>query len=410
MSSSSTKVLLALACAGFLALGMITAALGPALPELADHTGSSLGEIGAVFSALFLGALFAQGLNGLGFDRLGARRFLLAGLLLLGGGTIGFTLASTLWLGLALAFVAGVGHGIVDVAVNVTISNTFSQRRASAVNLVNVFFGIGAFIGPALAGLALQEWNSALPSLWLGAGLEIALAPVFAVFLGRTALKTAHETTPAQRTKARPVYRSASLWLLGGLILVYVGIENGVGGWISTYMSATTEMAVAQAALVASGFWLAITLGRVVASLLGVRVGAQGLLWVSLSCALGGSLLIAAASGNAGWTVAGTVLLGMGFGPIFPTTMAITTATFPHSPGTAASILVALGSLGGMLVPWGMGWVLAYGGPRPGAALSVVCAALMLAFFAAYLRRPDCAEQTVALRRTKSAPQSPGGR
>jgi fucose permease len=49
------------------------------------------------------------------------------------------------------------------------------------------------------------------------------------------------------------------------------------------------------------------------------------------------------------------VVLGMSFGPIYPTVMAILTSLFPHAPGTAVSISSATGSLGGTFFPWMQG-------------------------------------------------------
>jgi fucose permease len=51
------------------------------------------------------------------------------------------------------------------------------------------------------------------------------------------------------------------LWLFSFFLLIYVGAENGAGGWVTTYLTQTTSLAAATAALVASVFWLALTLG-----------------------------------------------------------------------------------------------------------------------------------------------------
>jgi MFS family permease len=80
---------------------------------------------------------------------------------------------------LAFAVLDGLGHGTLNLTTNVSISNLFPQKRASALNLINLFYGIGAFIAPAVAGLALRIWNSSLPALWLGAGIELLLLPMF---------------------------------------------------------------------------------------------------------------------------------------------------------------------------------------------------------------------------------------
>jgi DHA1 family bicyclomycin/chloramphenicol resistance-like MFS transporter len=76
-------------CVSFLALGVITAALGPALPELAANTGSSLAGVGAMVAGLYLGSFLGQLTTGALTDRLGRRPVLMATAGLLALGTLG---------------------------------------------------------------------------------------------------------------------------------------------------------------------------------------------------------------------------------------------------------------------------------------------------------------------------------
>jgi fucose permease len=343
----------------FFALGLITAALGPALPDLAANASSSLATIGAVFTALFLGSLIAQVVAGPLNDRLGQRPVLLAGIVLLAAGTCGIAASYALPLTLACAVMAGLGHGAVDVSTNVLIAEVFAARSASALNLLNVFFGVGAVAGPALAGLTLRAWGTALPALWLGAGLMLLQAP----FARRLASAPGAAQHGDHAAPGAALLRSPLLWALGGLLLLYVGTETGIGGWTTTYMERTTAIGAAAAALVTAGFWLALTGGRVAGALLGARVTASTLLRLSLAGALAGAVLLAAGPGSAALTTAAVLLIGFCFGPIFPTALSIVTASFRRAPGTAASVAVAMGSLGGMLLPWVQGALLEHSGP-----------------------------------------------
>lgn len=374
--------ILALACASFFGLGIITAAIGPSLGDLANNTASPLSAVGGLFTGLFLGSLGAQLLNGLLLDRLEPRWIILAGLSITGVGILGVTMANTLPLALACITFAGLGHGTINLVMNVSISSLFAHRRASALNLLNVFYGIGAFIAPAIAGLSLRLSNSSLPALWAGAGLELLL---LLPFLGLFHVPVAKKA-PAAGKSGRGPFSSPVLWLLGVMLLIYVGIENGAGGWVSTYLQQTTALTAASAALGASSFWLALTAGRVAGSLLGARWQARTLLTASLSLTLGGGLIILAGTGNAALSILGFLLLGFGFGPVFPTTIAIITATFTDIPGAAASLGTSMGSIGGMLIPWLQGIVLENSGPQAGALLLPLGSVLMLLCLAAVRR------------------------
>jgi len=177
MNQLSARGTMAASCMIFFALGVITGALGLALPDLAANVSSSLATIGAIFTALFLGGFIMQLIAGSLNDRLGQRPVLLLGIGLLAAGICGIAASHALALTLACALVAGLGHGAVAVSTSVLIAQVFAARSASALNLINVFFGVGAVAGPAIAGLTLRVWGSALPALGLGAGLILLQAP-----------------------------------------------------------------------------------------------------------------------------------------------------------------------------------------------------------------------------------------
>lgn len=376
---SSKYLTLGLSCANFFTLGVIVAAMGPALAELAAQTSSSLVAVGGIFTAVFLGALATQVFGGPLVDRLGPRRLLPVALVLMGVGALGVTQARTLWVCLGCAAISGLGQGMVDVATHVMISGLFANRRASALNLLNVFFGAGAFSGPALAGLTLRQFHTALPAIGVGAGLGLLLALPALVWMPREPLAEGAEH-PAQGSP----YASPRLWWLAGLVLLYVGIENGVGGWASTYMQRTANALPETGAALTSGFWLALAVGRVAATYLGTRISAHRLLVGSLLVALTGSGLLWLTFGSLEGSTAGLLLLGFGFGPIFPTTIALTTSAFSRAAGRATSVVVALGSLGGMALPWLQGALIESSGPAstPRLVLVVGLGMLFCAFWA----------------------------
>lgn len=391
LKQSSTTVVLALACASFFGLGVITAAIGPALPELAGNTSTTLAAVGSLFTGLYFGSLAAQLLSGPLLDRLGPRWLTLVGLPLIAAGILGVTTASTLSIAVISAVLTGIGYGAIALIMNVAIANLFSHRRASALNLINMFYGIGAFLAPAVAGLSLSLSGSSLSALWLGGGLELLLLPLFfRFFQSPQATPAPSQTSQAQSSKLQ-IFRSPVLWVLSLMLLIYVGTENGAGGWVSTYIQQTTPLAAATAALAASVFWLAFTTGRMLGTILGARWSARALLTTCLTAALIGGLLIVASTGNVPLSFIGFMLLGLGLGPTFPTALAVITASYPRSAGTATSLAMAMGFIGGMFIPWLLGIILDARGPRAGAALLPLGALIMLGCLAVvrYLKQRE---------------------
>ena len=356
----SDKYTLAVACLLLFTMGLLTSALGPALPDLADHTGRSLAELGALFTAIFMGALLAQSVSGPLNDRAGQRPVLVGASVFVVVGSIGVVLSPSLIVLLAAGTVIGVGYGAIDVTTSVLVAGAFSGRSVSALNLLHMFFGIGAVSGPAIASLSLRLADTALPPIWIAACVMVVAVPLALRLPRSTATVPTHEAntaaSPAQ--PAARLYGDPLLWAIGVLILLYVGIETGVGGWTTAYIERSTTFNADTAALVTSGFWLALTGGRVLGTIFGTRLGSQWTLWLALGGAALGGLVLAMSTGSILFTVVGVLLIGLSYGPVFPTIVSITTDVFRHGPGKATGAIVAMGSIGGVLIPWTQGVLL----------------------------------------------------
>jgi FHS family glucose/mannose:H+ symporter-like MFS transporter len=384
MSKFGPRGTMVAACLSFVCHGAISASIGPALPGLAAHTGSSLAAVGALLTALYVGAILSLLVAGPTFDRFGQYPVFMAGAALMGLGALGLTAATSLPAALACAFVVGLGHGAIDISCNLVVAEVFAHRRAAAVSLVNVFFGVGAVLGPLAASATLKLWNTAFPALWLGAGLML-LQLLIIPRMARVPASDRHgKSAASQAPVLRAILRSPIFWSLGALTLIYVGLESGMSSWTTTYLAATTASSTAAGALASAGFWLALAGGRVAATAAGTRYTARAILFASLLGAGVGGLLLSASSGNGPATVLGVLLTGFSYGPIFPVIFSINNGTFRGLSGTAGSLLIACGSLGSALLPWLQGILLVNAGPLAGILLIAAGAALMLILFAAY--------------------------
>lgn len=356
--------------------------IGPILPALAHQTGSPLSAVGALISTLFTGALLAQIIGGPLCDRYGSRPLLLVGLGCLIAGVATIALSPVLAVTLAGGVLAGLGHGALDIGTSVMIASAYPDSGVVTLNMINVFFGIGAVSGPLLAGLALHWWGTPLPALWLTAGTALGLAPfVFRAHPSRPSATNAPRATPR-------LWGSLTLWGLAVTFLCYVGLENSVGGWIALmFERSAAQPAVAGDAL-ASLFWLALTVGRVVVTVVGSRFAAWTVLLFSLGGVVVGMVGVALGIGVVWLTVAAIAILGFSCGPIFPTGLAITTALFSASPGRAAGVVITAGSVGGIIMPWVTGLLLlGLGSLAAALALVAVAAAMLLSQAAGRPRR-----------------------
>jgi MFS family permease len=173
----TNRHILAVSFAIFIGIGVLTAALGPSLDDLAEQTGSDLAALGAIFTASFGGTMIAQISSGPLYDRVGQRPLMLAGALVGALGTLGIVLSHALWLTLTSSVFFGIGFGALDVSTNILIAQAFATRSVPVLNLLHTFFGVGSVIGPAIAsGSPAVGYRAAV-----AVGRSIVLIPVPAI-------------------------------------------------------------------------------------------------------------------------------------------------------------------------------------------------------------------------------------
>ncbi|MEW6505624.1 MAG: MFS transporter [Chloroflexota bacterium] len=379
LKSHARWMVLILCCLFFFSLGVTVAAFGPLLPELSALNGVDLSRMGQIFTFYFLGSLIAQILSGPLSDRFGEKPLMLAATLLLMGSVATLPFSHTFPLSLLLFSLTGLGGGAIVLTTNVLIARVYADRSVSALNLLNLFFGVGAFLSPALVGLIAGQTGNGRQILWLVSGLLIVQGILFVWLRIPPAIRTPHS---AAGTGMRFLLRNRLIWLLALLLLLYVGVENGFGGWITVYMQRTLNLPYEQAALSASAFWLALTAGRLVTVVLGMRLSAVRILALSLGGALTGSLLMVVGRGNLPLSAAGILLTGFSFASIFPSTVSLSSASFPEQAGRAMGIINGMASIGAMVLPWLQGVLLNTVSPLASTLLTlggVVGMALLLA-------------------------------
>ncbi len=354
---------------------MILSGLGPSLPYLAERVNRDVAALGGLFSALSLGVVVVQAVIGRLSARFGLRAVLAGGMAILASGALAISLGPTLLALLAGAFLTGIGFGVVLAAGNTLVARLFASRSASALNGVNVFFGVGSLLGPAIAGIGIQLIGTPQATLWVGATLLILLA------VGVLTIAAAPPPLAADAPPEPSGIRETRLWLLGFLLLLYTGTEVGLGGWITVYMGESAGMEPTAAALATSGFWLALTIGRALGALLGMRLKPLTLLINSLLGILAGAALLVLGVGSTPLSLLAVLLIGLACGPVFPTALALAT-----TDRTGTGIVLGVGNGGGLILPALLGVILTSYGPSAMALMVFGTSLLMIGLWALIAR------------------------
>lgn len=351
-SSPPTRRVVALMHAGFLLVGIANTLLGPILPLLSNRWHLSDAQAGHLFTAQFAGAIAGSALSGWLMRKLGVMIVLAAGY----GGLAAATaaLACSPWpAGIAAIVTLGFSLGLTNPATNLLISELNPERRAAALNLLNLVWGLGAIICPLLIALFIRS-GEALAMLFglalLLAIVMMALARVPSHFFFK------HMEQSTSQTSALRAWLSPYALLTGALVFIYVGTETAISGWIGAFMQRLGAAAQSFWALAPALFWTGLLAGRAVAPAALRRVSEERLVLIAIFVAIGGILMILSGQGIV-LVCTGAFLAGLGLAPVFPTTFALFTRHFGSQAAQLAGVIFVLASLGGAVLPWLVGFI-----------------------------------------------------
>ena len=355
-SPSSRSLIFCLLCAGFVVNGIVISFIGPILPVFMAKWGlddSRAGLFSLVqFSGSFTGVLLSSAL----ISAKGFKPAITLGLAMLG---LGFALlnAPTFALALAASGIYGLGYGFATPGTNLWVGETYGERRASALSIMNLAWGAGAICSSPLAMLTVRT-SHVTPLLYVVGAVCAALA----LLLSRMSFgKPLHEEDSVPAAAKTKIADGGVAVLLGVLFFVYVGTEVGTSYWAPAHAQ--------RAAAWNSNTW---TLAPMFffAGLLGGRGAAAAILlrWKEVTVAVGGLLL--AAMGELIFLAArsrvvlfgGAFLAGLGLAALFPIFISWLSKWFGARARKVGGVMFALAAGGSALMPPLVGIVSRYAG------------------------------------------------
>jgi MFS transporter, FHS family, glucose/mannose:H+ symporter len=335
----------------FFPIGIATVLLGPMLPALSGRWSLNYSQAGALFTAQYVASTCAVALSGVVVSLCGFRFAIKTGLVLMAAG-LALLLAGPKALGILCIAAYGGGIGLAVPAANLLVAQVNPGRRSATLNWLNFCWSAGAVACPFLVAEAAKHQQIPL-FLRLVSGFSVLVA------LG-IALMPAHIVEPAatldQQSKILPLVRLrlAPFVILAALFFVYVGTENGFGGWVASYAKTLGNLTPAMSLITPSFFYAALTLGRLLAPLLLGKVDEVKLVQTGLLLACAGTAGLVFSHGLTG-VVMSACAAGLGLSYVYPITISLLSREFGTASTRIGSVMFVLSNIGGGLFPWIVG-------------------------------------------------------
>lgn len=372
LSLEGTITRLAYSC--LLMVGINGGWIGPFLPEISRTAHLPIERVGLIVSASAAGYLISVLIVGEINQQLSAQKILVGAMAFFTAGLAGLSASRGLAGLLCAGFMLGLANGGIDVGANALIVELNRDRLASALNYLHVLFGVGALLGPLIVSAAFA---SRVPYWWVfGGGSLVCVAIAFR--LGVTpALEVRVAPTPGDGFIAmlsRPL-----IWVVSGVMFLYVGAEVGIGAWLFLYLRMAGALGPMLASSGVSLYWLGLVCGRAFGGRLGHRIALPQFTMIASALSAAALMLLIAAPAAGGLAATAVFLIGVGYGPVFPNMIAVGAARFPAEVGRMTSIVVAGGALGAIVAPWIMGHAIAHVSPRASMAVALAFTIAMAA-------------------------------
>eukprot|EP01116_Phalansterium_solitarium_P009409 TRINITY_DN2351_c0_g1_i1.p2 TRINITY_DN2351_c0_g1~~TRINITY_DN2351_c0_g1_i1.p2 ORF type:complete len:472 (-),score=197.48 TRINITY_DN2351_c0_g1_i1:163-1578(-) len=375
-------------CTAFVALGLNGGMLGPTLLMLARNCGVDQSEIASVFAPRGIAFTIGCFVSGKLYERYPAHPIVAAALLLMAllNAAVPFV---SLWPLLVLHAAIGFAASALEVGCNALVYAVWQLEANAYMQFLHFCFGLGAALSPFVVGavilLAPTQWQLAV--CYVSNALLLAAAAVVPACVSSPALYEADEgpgdAAAAQRLR---MMRYLMVGATAVFLAVYVGAESSYGAWVFAYVVEAVGLPEAEAAYIVSAFWFALTVGRLMAVPIALRVSSRRVLLCDIGGCLCAVLLLLAAdvlgflSRPVVWI--GSVMAGGFMASVFATAYSYPAEAAIRLSPRECSVLAVATALGDIAAPSLLGVVFGFVSAR---LFPFFILALVLSFALAFI-------------------------
>lgn len=347
-------LLLAIIYLTFISLGLPDSLFGTAWPvmHLDFNVNENFASIYMIITAILSGGVsfFA----GAVIRKVGTGIVTVCSVALTAAGMLIISFSPYIWVAMIGSVLMGLGAGAIDTGLNNFVSLHY---KASHMNWLHCFWGVGVTLSPLIMSAFLDSGNN-----WRGGYLTVALIQfgiTFTVLLSMPLWKKydkqitpdiakskddaadtdnkdavltektndVSEDRPRKKQSAfKKIIKTKGLFFSVLSLGFYCGMEFLVGTWGASYIVNVKLLSAAAAARWVSLYYGGIMIGRFLSGFLSYKLNDKQLIRLGICVSLAGMVVMALPVGE--YSLIGLVLVGIGFGPVFPSTLHATSTRF----------------------------------------------------------------------------------
>lgn len=345
-----TAIVLIVICVAYIGLGIPDSLFGAAWPAMYDEFGVSSSYAGVVTSVIYLGTIVSSLLSARIIKLLKTPKVTALSTALTAVGLLGFSVSNNIAFLCLFAVPLGIGAGSIDTALNNYVA---VHCKASFINFLHCFYGVGVSLSPFIMSLALQGdggWRGGYRTVfYFQAGICALVFLVLPFWKKSNDSEKIEENARIVKIKdiiKIPLARSSLMIFMGSCTIEAICLV-----WGSTFLVDSKEISAGKAAQAITFYFIGLTIGRFLSGILAGKLPPKKIVVAGEVITLAAIIIVTVSNGVAMCTV-GLFLIGLGNGPVFPNMTYLTPVNFGADVSQSfIGLQMAVSNLSFLLMP-----------------------------------------------------------
>ena len=332
-------VLLMLIYFAFISLGLPDSMIGAAWPQMRVDFMQDLQIAGVISIITTIGTVISSIYATKLVDKFGTGKMIMLSVFFTCFSIVGIALSQNFYMVCVFTLPLGLGGGAVHAAINNFVA---VNCKAVTMNFIHSFWGIGVTLSPLILAFSIgvgQNWRMAyLIVALIQFVLLILLVLSLPLWKKYEKIKDTKRTEPVKLLAVHETFKIKGIGVALLCFFIYNGLEVIIASWGSSYLIEVHNHSIEKAASVLSLFYLGITIGRLVATFLTIKINSKNIIRLGEIMIIFGIGMLFVPSQDI-FQMIGFFTIGAGCGPLFANMLYLTPKRYGE---TASQSIVGL--------------------------------------------------------------------
>lgn len=319
------------------------------IPDVKANLGLSEGTLGLSLLGMSIGALLMMPFSAWIMSKFGTGKTIVIGILVAIVTMALPVFATSFWMLVSFLFLAGLCHGLTDVAINAAAAMIEQSQRIRILSTCHGMFSIGGMFGAILGSFLASMGVSVQVHL---TSLAVVMI-IFILLISKNLLKVENAEIEEGKIFVLPSGGLIGLAVIGFAIMMG---EGAIADWSAIYIKDYLYGTAAIAGLGFAGFSFTMSLGRFMGDSIVPKYGSKNI--IRFGSALGAfGLALVIFIPHIYVAILGFTIVGLGFSCVVPILFSAAAKVPDVASGTGIAAVTTSGIFGFLIGPPAIGFI-----------------------------------------------------